>query len=95
MDDGGEVEHSGGAGPLPCPEQERVLVVFLGHGLGGVGYYEHEDGSFEGDKCNRNAFRLRRVHRALHPHLSKIFIIIILLPIITLPIPNSSTITLT
>lgn len=69
LDDGGEVEHANSAGPLSRVEEEGVLVVFLRHGLGGVGYYQHEDCGFQGDKCDRDTFRLRRVHRALHPGL--------------------------
>ena len=65
MDDGGEVEHFAGALFGGLVDEEGLLVV-VGHGFGGIGNDEHEDGRFEGNKGDCYAFGLRRVYCRLH-----------------------------
>jgi hypothetical protein len=45
---------------------QKELLIVVGHGLGGVGDDEHEDGGFEGDEGDGDAFGLGRVYGRLH-----------------------------
>lgn len=65
MDNGGEVEHFAGTLFGGFVNKKGLLIV-VGHGFGSVGDDEHEDGGFEGDQGNSDAFGLGRVYGRLH-----------------------------